>query len=332
VPCGTLDMNIGITYDLRDDYLSQGYGYEETAEFDRIDTIDGIDEALQSLGHTTDRIGNVKQLVKRLAAGHKWDLVFNIAEGMYGIGREALVPALLDAYRIPYTFSDPFVLTLTLHKGMTKTIIRSAGIHTADFVVVETPDEADSVSLPFPLFVKPVAEGTGKGINDSSKVDTTEQLSVLCRHLLEEFKQPVLVETYLPGREFTAGIVGTGQEAQVVGVMEVLFRKHHEGDKIYSFNNKSNYEMLIDYHIPEQEAVQACSDIALKSWKVLGCRDGGRVDIRMDGLGRMNFIEVNPLAGLNPVHSDLPIICRLLDIPYQDLIERILTSTMKRIS
>ena len=132
-------MNIGITYDLRDDYLSEGYSYEETAEFDRIDTIDGIDEALQALGHTTDRIGNVKQLVKRLAAGHRWDLVFNIAEGMHGAGREALVPALLDAYRIPYTFSDPFVLTLTLHKGLTKTIIRAAGIRTADFVVVETP-------------------------------------------------------------------------------------------------------------------------------------------------------------------------------------------------
>jgi D-alanine-D-alanine ligase len=325
-------MNIGITYDLRDDYLSQGYSYEETAEFDRIDTIDGIDQALQALGHTTDRIGNVKQLVKRLATGHRWDLVFNIAEGMCGAGREALVPALLDAYRMPYTFSDPFVLSLTLHKGMTKAIIREAGIRTADFVVIKTPDEVDSVTLPFPLFAKPVAEGTGKGINDSSKVDTAEQLSVLCTHLLEEFNQPVLVETYLPGREFTAGIVGTGQWAQVVGVMEVLFRKHHEGEKIYSFNNKSNYELVIDYHIPEQEAVRACSDIALKSWNALGCRDGGRVDIRMDRLGQLNFIEVNPLAGLNPVHSDLPIICRLLNISYQDLIERILASTMKRIS
>jgi D-alanine-D-alanine ligase len=332
VPCGTVDMNIGITYDLRDDYLSEGYSYEETAEFDRIDTIDGIDEALQALGHTTDRIGNVKQLVKRLAAGHRWDLVFNIAEGMYGAGREALVPALLDAYRVPYTFSDPFVLTLTLHKALTKTIIRAAGIPTADFVVIETPAEVDSISLPFPLFAKPVAEGTGKGINDSSKVDTTEQLSVLCTHLLEEFNQPVLVETYLPGREFTAGITGTGQGAQVVGVMEVLFRKHHEGEKIYSFSNKSNYELVIDYHIPEQEAVRACSDIALKSWKALGCRDGGRVDIRMDRLGQLNFIEVNPLAGLNPVHSDLPIICRLLNISYQDLIERILASTLKRLS
>ncbi|HPI92995.1 MAG TPA: D-alanine--D-alanine ligase [Deltaproteobacteria bacterium] len=324
-------MNIGITYDLRDDYLREGYGYEETAEFDRIDTIDGIDDALKALGHTTDRIGNVRQLVRRIASGDTWDLVFNIAEGMYGVGREALVPALLDAYRIPYTFSDPLVLALTLHKGLTKTVVRAAGIPTADYAVIEDPEDLQRLDLPFPLFAKPVAEGTGKGISESSRVDTHAQLSVLCAKLMHEFRQPVLVETYLPGREFTAGIVGTDRDAYVIGVMEVLFRKHHEGEKIYSYHTKANYEELIDYVIPEQEAVQACSSVALAAWRALGCRDGGRVDIRMDSLGSPNFIEVNPLAGLNPVHSDLPIICSLLNIPYQRLIAGILDSAVQRI-
>lgn len=324
-------MHIGITYDLRDDYLREGYGHEQTAEFDRVDTIDGIDAALKSLGHGTDRIGNVRHLVRRLASGDTWDLVFNIAEGMYGVGREAQVPALLDAYRIPYTFSDPLVLALTLHKGLTKTVIRAAGIPTADFAVIEDPADLQSLDLPPPLFAKPVAEGTGKGISESSRVDTHEQLSLLCTKLMHEFRQPVLVETYLPGREFTAGIVGTDNDAAVIGVMEVLFRNHHEGEKIYSYHSKSNYEELIDYVIPEREVVQACSDLALAAWRTLGCRDGGRVDIRMDSLDRPNFIEVNPLAGLNPVHSDLPIICRLLGIPFQDLIARILDSAMQRI-
>ena len=324
-------MHIGITYDLRDDYLREGYGHEETAEFDRVDTIDGIDAALKSLGHGTDRIGNVRHLVRRLASGDTWDLVFNIAEGMYGVGREAQVPALLDAYRIPYTFSDPLVLALTLHKGLTKTVIRAAGIPTADFAVIEDPADLQSLDLPPPLFAKPVAEGTGKGISESSRVDTHERLSLLCTKLMHEFRQPVLVETYLPGREFTAGIVGTDNDAAVIGVMEVLFRNHHEGEKIYSYHSKSNYEELIDYVIPEREVVQACSDLALAAWRALGCRDGGRVDIRMDSLDRPNFIEVNPLAGLNPVHSDLPIICRLLGIPFQDLIARILDSAMQRI-
>jgi len=324
-------MKIGITYDLRDDYLREGYSHEETAEFDRMDTIEAIDGALAASGHHVDRIGNIRHLVSRLAAGDQWDLVFNIAEGLHGIGREAVVPALLDAYRIPYTFSDPLVLALTLHKGMTKAVMRNAGIPTADFTVVDTVSDAQRVSLPYPLFAKPVAEGTGKGISDESKVDSALELASVCSRLLEEFRQPVLVETYLPGREFTAGIVGTGPQAEVIGVMEVLFRDRHKESKIYSYQSKANYEEIIEYRIPEQEVVDACSRVALASWKALGCRDGGRVDLRMDAAGTPNFIEVNPLAGLNPVHSDLPIICRLKDIPFQALIGRILASALERI-
>jgi D-alanine-D-alanine ligase len=324
-------MKVGLTYDLRDDYLSEGYSYEETAEFDRADTIEAIEESLKSLGYETDRIGNVKHLVTRLAAGGKWDFVFNIAEGMYGLGREAQVPALLDAYRIPYTFSDPLVLAVTLHKGMTKAILSDAGIRTPDFFVVNRISDAAKVNLPYPLFAKPVAEGTGKGISDASKVNSAEELHSVCERLLNEFRQPVLVEKYLPGREFTVGIVGTGDNAEAIGVMEVLFNEKHHGEEIYSFHNKSNYEEIIEYCIPEQEVVQECSSLAIGAWNVLGCRDGGRVDVRMDNMDRPSFIEVNPLAGLNPVHSDLPIICRLLGISFQDLIERIVHSTLKRV-
>jgi D-alanine-D-alanine ligase len=324
-------MKVGFTYDLRDDYLKEGYGIEETAEFDRLDTIDALAEAISALDHEVDRIGNVKSLVARLAAGHTWDLVFNIAEGMYGSGREALVPALLDAYRIPYTFSDPLVLALTLDKGMTKTILRDAGLRTAAFTVIKDIAEVDRVDLPYPLFAKPVAEGTGKGISDASKVDSPEGLRVVCSRLLEEFRQPVIVETYLPGREFTAGVVGTGAEAHVVGVMEVLFRGKHDGGTIYSYHNKAHYEEMIVYSVPEPGVVHACSELALASWRVLGCRDGGRVDIRMDGDGLPNFIEVNPLAGLNPVHSDLPILCRLNGMSFDHLVRDILRSALKRI-
>ncbi|MGC9324179.1 MAG: D-alanine--D-alanine ligase family protein [Desulfomonilia bacterium] len=324
------DMVIGITYDLRDDYLKEGFSYEETAEFDRVDTIDGIDHALRAAGYETDRIGNIKNLVARLGSGSRWDLVFNIAEGMYGIGRESQVPALLDAYRIPYTFSDPLVLSLTLHKAMTKTIVSHGGIPTADFALVSSPEEIDSVMLPFPLFIKPVGEGTGKGISDVSKVRSREELSPVCLSLLGQFRQPVLVERFLPGREFTAGIVGTGDSASVIGVMEILFRGNPSGDNIYSLHNKSHYEEYIEYRTPDTDAVRKCSEVALKAWRILGCRDAGRIDIRMDERGIPNFIEVNPLAGLNPVHSDLPIICRLQGISFQWLIERIVESAMRR--
>ena len=155
-------MRIGLTYDLRSEYLAMGYSEEATAEFDREETVDGIESALQRLGHATERIGHIRRLVERLAEGRRWDLVFNIAEGLNGIGREAQVPALLDAYGIPYTFSDPLVLGVCLHKGLTKLVVRDAGVPTPDFALVERPEDLARVGLPFPVFAKPVAEGTGK--------------------------------------------------------------------------------------------------------------------------------------------------------------------------
>jgi D-alanine-D-alanine ligase len=239
-------MNIGLTYDLRQDYLDAGYSQEHTAEFDRPDTIEGIEQALAALGHRTQRIGNVKSLVRRLAAGERWDMVFNICEGMFGMGREAQVPALLDAYEIPYTFSGPLILALALDKGLTKRVVRSFGVATPDFAVVSAPEDVAAVDLPFPLFVKPLAEGTGKGIDARSKVDSPQQLAAICAELLKKFSQPVLVETYLPGREFTVGIVGSGREAEAIGVMEVLLNPEAEANA-YTYVNKEKYEELVRY-------------------------------------------------------------------------------------
>ena len=126
-------LRVGITYDLRQDYLAQGFSEEETAEFDRIDTIQAIEQALEALGFKTDRIGTIFNLTKRIADGKSWDLVFNIAEGLKGFAREAQVPALLDAFNIPYSFSDPLVLSLALHKALTKRVMRDLGIPTPEF-------------------------------------------------------------------------------------------------------------------------------------------------------------------------------------------------------
>src|SRR5436309_5222410 len=130
-------MKIGLTYDLRSEYLAAGYSDEETAEFDRAETIDALEGALRELGHQSDRIGHARQLIERLAAGDRWELVLNICEGLHGLAREAQVPAILDVYGIAYTFSDPLVMALSLHKGLTKTVLRDAGVPTPRFVVVE---------------------------------------------------------------------------------------------------------------------------------------------------------------------------------------------------
>ena len=320
---------VGITYDLREDYIKEGYTEEETAEFDQLATIDAIDQTLRGLGCLTDRIGHIRTLTRRLARGDRWDIVFNIAEGMHGLGREAQIPALLDAYGIPYTFSDALVLGFTLHKGLTKHILRDLGIPTAEFVVVNHESDCENIRLPLPLFVKPVAEGTGKGITVTSKVRFRRQLRPLCRKLLKRYNQPVIVERFLPGREFTVGIIGTGKDARAVAVLEIRLRAKAERG-VYSYINKEYCEELVDYFLAHDDESMQAGKVALAAWRALGCRDAGRVDLRSDGGGKPHFLEVNPLAGLHPTHSDLPILCSLAGMSYRRLIRSIMGSALKR--
>lgn len=325
-------MNIGLTYDLRSEYLEAGYSEEETAEFDRASTIDAIDDALRALGHETDRIGNAWRLVERLAGGDRWDLVFNIAEGLRGTAREAQIPAILDVYDIPYTFSDPLVLAIGLDKGISKLAVREGGVPTPEFAVVRNAADLKSIDLPLPLFAKPLAEGTGKGITAASKITRREDAWPVCEDLLRRFSQGVLLESFLPGREMTVGLVGTGDDARVLGTLEIVLRDEAEPD-VYSYVNKERCEELVEYRLacPESDPeVARAETLALKAWRVLGCRDGGRVDLRSDAAGEPNFLEVNPLAGLHPEHSDLPMICTATGVPYIELIREIVDSAAAR--
>ena len=322
-------MIVGLTYDLRTEWLAQGYSELETAEFDREETVAAVEEAIRADGAATERIGNYRGLMSALASGRRWDLVFNFSEGMYGLGREALVPALLDAYRIPYTFSDAVVLAVALHKGLTKRIVRDAGVRTPDFAVVECAADLDGISLRYPLFAKPLAEGTGKGVTSNSRIENREQLGSVCTSLLEAYAQPVIVEEYLPGREFTTAIVGTGARASVIGTMEVVFLSTADAHA-YTYTNKEYCDDRVRYVLATGGIAEGCAELALRAWRAIGGRDAGRIDIRMDASGRPSFIEVNPLAGLHPLHSDLPIICTLAGMSFQELIGGILGSARQR--
>jgi D-alanine-D-alanine ligase len=244
------------------------------------------------------------------------------------------VPAILDAYGIPYTFSDPLVMALTLHKGLTKTVVATGGVPTSPFAVVESINDVARIELPLPLFVKPVAEGTGKGISPTSKVNTASELRSICQQLLEKHAQPVLVEVYLPGREFTVGILGTGAAARTLGTLEIILLPDAEAGA-YSYVNKERCEDLVEYrlvHAAHDEVVQRAEDISLRAWTLLGCRDAGRVDLRCDAAGQPQFMEVNPLAGLHPEHSDLPILATKVGLSYTDLIGHIVNSAAERIA
>ncbi len=323
-------LTIGLVYDLRDDYLAQGFSEDQVAEFDSVATIVALEEAVRSLGYAPERVGNGLALARQLATGKRWDLVFNIAEGLYGRSREAQAPALLEMYGVAYTFSDPLVCALTLDKAMTKRVIQSAGLRTPRFCVVSSLDDVDSVDLEFPLFAKPLAEGTGKGVDSKSRVDSAEALKAVCARLLTVFQQPVLVEEYLPGREFTTAILGTGPNATVLGTMEFTIRAGAPATD-YSYQVKEQCEHCVDYFpMPGGPLREQVEDLSLRAYRVLECRDTGRVDIRLDAWGRPAFIEINPLPGLHPTHSDLPMIATQEGMPYEELIGRIVHSALAR--
>src|SRR5215831_15932249 len=176
-------MRIGVTYDLRSDYLAMGYGEEETAEFDAEETIVAICGALSGLGHKPVRIGGIRKLAEALVKGERWDAVFNICEGLKGVAREAQVPALLEAYDIPYVFSDPLTLAASLDKAVAKRIVRDCGVPTPDFAVIAGIGDTDAIALPYPLFLKPNSEGSGKGVDGKSKVDNRAQLKEVAAEL-----------------------------------------------------------------------------------------------------------------------------------------------------
>ncbi|HZL77039.1 MAG TPA: hypothetical protein VFB97_05005 [Bacteroidales bacterium] len=319
-------MKVGLTYDLRSWYLDRGYSMEDTAEFDKQETVDAIAGALHKMGFETEPVGNCFQLIKALAAGRKWDLVFNIVEGLYGDGRESVVPAILDQYKIPYVFSGPVVLGLSLNKYFTRLIVAAAGIPVSPGMLITTKEDIKKCNLEYPLFIKPVSEGTGKGINEKSMINSFAELKEMAEWILSRFNQPALVEEYLPGREFTVGLIGTGNESIAVGGMEIECKDNLP----YSVEVKENYQEFCKYIPLSKDIDGECKRVALAVWKALEAADAGRVDLKADRNGKICFIEVNPLAGLHPVHSDLPILSRMIGIEYQSLMEMIMKATLKR--
>ncbi len=234
---------------------------------------------------------------------------------------------LLDQYKIPYVFSGPIIMGLSLNKHIAKLIVASKGVPVSPGYLITQITDMDNMNLTYPLFVKPVSEGTGKGITEKSLVHTPEELKLIAEWILTEFKQPALVEEYLPGREFTVGIVGYGEDAKAIGGMEVICANNLP----YSVEVKENYQDYCSYKPLDPDISEECKSVALNAWKALDAVDAGRVDVKADRTGKICFIEANPLAGLNPIHSDLPILSRMYGIEYQTLMEMIIDAALKRI-
>jgi D-alanine-D-alanine ligase len=327
-----MNLTIGLVCDLRKEYLEAGFSEEAVAEFDSEATALALEKAIRSLGHKVERIGHARALCSALAAGKRWDLVFNIAEGVTGRSREAQVPAILETYAIPYTFSDPLTCAITLDKSIAKRLIREAGIPTPAFAVVSQLADVAMIKLEFPLFVKPTAEGTGKGITADSRVSSMTDIEKLAGRLLKQYAQPILVEEFLPGREFTVAVLGTGPEARVLGTMEIEIQDS-KFNGIYSYATKELCEKLVRYSPAPRDSLRAkVEDLALRAHRALECRDASRVDIRLDRNHAPGFMEINPIPGLHPTHSDLPMIATQEGMSYEHLIQSIIESALTRSS
>jgi D-alanine-D-alanine ligase len=347
-------VRIGLTYNLK----PAGAEGDRFEEFDSVETIEALESAIRAAGHEPVRLGWGLEMLEALQR-ERVDGVFNIAEGVGGRGRESQVPAVLEMLEIPCTGSDTLAIALTLDKALAKVVAKSAAIATAPWLLYDLPsitstdksvcatsilpnsimsiqakpnvaqtllsglgrDAAPAITnLAFPVFAKPAAEGSSMGITDRSLCRDQNKLDAAIERLSKY--GAVLVEEFLPGDEFTVGIIG----GEVLGVMQVLPRGDDK-DFIYSLDVKRDYLNRVDYRVVDAPDV---AEVALQVWRAFGLRDVARIDVRRDRNGVANFVEVNPLPGVHPINSDLVILARLAGISHPDLIGRIVDAAIKR--
>jgi D-alanine-D-alanine ligase len=269
------------------------------------------------------------------------DIVFNIAEGLIGVSREAQIPAMLEMLRIPYTGSDPLTLAICLDKSRAKEIMAFHGIPTPDFRVISNQEELSTVNIPFPIILKPLHEGSSKGIFNNSVVNNHDELRNEAIRTLNRYNQPVLIEEYLSGREFTVAILGNGNNLSVLPIVEIKFDTLPSGvNPIYSFEAKWIWdraeEPLEIFSCPADISItlkEEIEKICRQAFTLLRCRDWCRIDVRLDGKGRPHIIELNPLPGILPNPDDnscFPKAARAAGISYNQLIQTVLLLAAER--
>lgn len=323
-------LRVGLAFNLKRVSPSAGCVLDDEAEYDAPSTIDAIRSAITSLGHVVVDLEADATFPRALIASGV-DVVFNVAEGARGRSRESHVPALLELMGVPYTGSDPTCMVVTLDKYLAKRVVREAGVRTAPASVITSGDEPLPAELRYPAIVKPVAEGSSKGVLPSSVVQSEAEARELAWQIARRYRQGALVEEYLPGREFTVGVL---DGPTVLPPMEVVFATNEE-HPVYSFDHKLEPTSEVRYEVPAKlspELEREIVALAERAFVALGCRDVARIDVRLDRDGKVSFIECNPLPGLTPGWSDLCLIAQAAGIDYRSLIARILEPAIRRLS
>jgi D-alanine-D-alanine ligase len=330
-PRRTERLKVGFTFNVKRVAPDLAGEQDEEAEYDSPKTLQAIREAIASYGHEVVDLEATQDLPIQLASTPV-DVVFNIAEGFKGRSRESQVPSLLELLDIPYTGSDPAALSVSLDKAVAKRMVRTHGILTPDYLVLNTGKERLPRELGFPLLVKPVAEGTSKGVTKKSIVRDEAELREVARELIVKYRQPALAEQYISGREFTVGLLGE-RRPKILPPMEIVFLDGSDPTPIYSFEMKQDWNERIRYEVPaklSERELDRLERAAREVFAALGCRDVARIDFRIDAEGRIFFIECNPLPGLTPGWSDLVLIAQAAGIEYRALIGEILSFAIRR--
>jgi D-alanine-D-alanine ligase len=246
-----------------------------------------------------------------------------MAEGLRGESRESHVPAILEMLGIPYTGSGVLTMAMCLNKAITKKILAYHGIPTAKFTLLRPGAPLDTGDLQFPLFAKPLHEGSSMGVSSASVITSYDDLRQQVDYLGRAYRQDVLVEEFLTGREFTVAVLGN-EAPRAFPPMEILFHQcPDDHGAVYSRRFKVEWSDEVFYCCPAQldpELDQAVRKTALDAYQALDCREVGRIDIRLDRNGVPNVMEINPLPGLAPGFSDLPRILNASGIGYDELV------------
>lgn len=268
------------------------------------------------------------------------DLVFNIAERLHGPNRESHIPTVCEILDIPYTGSDPLTLGMCLDKSRAKEVLSYHGIPNPEFRIVEDPNGIP-FSIELPAIVKPLYEGSSKGIRNNSVVRTEGELRERCFEILSLYRQPAIVERFLEGREFTVGVLGNAPNLEVLPIVEIDHARLPAGaEPVYSYEAKWIWDrpdnpldiFLCPADIPERLR-RRIADIVERTCRILRVRDWGRIDVRLDERGEPHILEINPLPGILPDPEDnscLPKAARTAGYAYSDLIHRVVDEAAKR--
>jgi D-alanine-D-alanine ligase len=318
---------IGITFN-----SLKGDRSEDDAEYDEPDTIDAIRKAIEKSGFETILIEADVSCFQKLRE-ERPDFVFNIAEGIGKGVRESQVPIMLDMLGIPYMGSDPLTLAIALDKARTKEVLAYYGIPTPRFQVLWNGEDEICPDLNYPMFVKPLLEGSSIGISERSLVNNEQQLREITKELIDRLKEPVIAEEFLDGREFTVALLGN--EPRVLPIIELDFSSLPKEKRFDCFEVKwylDDNKLVCPARIDEKLR-NDIEKTAIKTFKVLRCRDLCRIDMRLDAKGVPNVIEVNPLPGLAPdpkENSRFPKACYAAGMSYDEIIGSVLKSAAER--